>query len=52
MSDCSIDSPGAEVGNYERRGTMPEGLPVGKAVKDNRVPEPEYVGLNPDSTND
>ena len=32
MSDCSIDSPGAEVGNFERRGTMPEGLPVGKAL--------------------
>lgn len=28
----------------------PEGN--GRAVKDNRVPEPEYVGLSPDSTND
>lgn len=32
MSHCSTDSPGAVVGNYDRRGTMPEGLPVGKAL--------------------
>ena len=31
----------------ERR---PEGS--GRAVKDNRVPEPEHVSLNPDSTSD
>lgn len=30
MSDCSTDSPGAVVGNYDR--AMPEGLPVGKAL--------------------